>query len=254
MNNVKSIIRTEGLCKSFVLGKTSNNVLKNIDLNIYEKDFTIIMGSSGSGKSTLLYSISTMDNPTAGTVKLIGKDISNIEEKEASKIRNKDISFIFQSINLLYDLNVKENITYSGYLNNKDKKIVNNKADKLMEKLDIKNIENKYPSEISGGQQQRVAIARALINKPKVIFGDEPTGALNSSTGNKVLDILTELNEDGQSIVMVTHDIKAASRGNRIIYLKDGRVDGELNLEKYNKENSKKREEKIFEFVNNKGW
>lgn len=250
----KYIIKTRGLCKSFILGKTSNNVLKNIDLNIYKGDFTVIMGSSGSGKSTLLYSISTMDNPTAGEVELLGKDISNMKEKEASIIRNKDISFIFQSINLLHDLSVKENITYNGYLNNKDKKSVNEKANELMKKLDIKSIENKYPSEISGGQQQRVAIARALINNPKIIFGDEPTGALNSSTGEKVLDILTELNNARQSIVMVTHDIKAASRGNRLIYLKDGRVDGELVLDKYNKENGKEREEKIFKFVNSKGW
>ncbi|CEN75010.1 ABC transporter [[Clostridium] sordellii] len=251
---MKSIIKARGLCKSFILGKTANNVLKNINLDIYEGDFTVIMGSSGSGKSTLLYSISTMDNPSAGSLELLGKDITNLNEKEATEIRNKYISFVFQSINLLYDLTIKENITYTGYLNNKDKKSVNKKAEELINRLELKEIENKYPSEISGGQQQRVAIARALINTPKVIFGDEPTGALNSSTGKKVLDILTELNNEGQSIVMVTHDLKAASRASRLIYLKDGRIDGDLDLGKFNEKDLEGREEKIFEFIKSRGW
>lgn len=251
---MKSIIKARGLCKSFILGKTANNVLKNINLDIYEGDFTVIMGSSGSGKSTLLYSISTMDNPSAGSLELLGKDITNLNEKEATEIRNKYISFVFQSINLLYDLTIKENITYTGYLNNKDKKSVNKKAEELINRLELKEIENKYPSEISGGQQQRVAIARALINTPKVIFGDEPTGALNSSTGKKVLDILTELNNEGQSIVMVTHDLKAASRASRLIYLKDGRLDGDLDLGKFNEKDLEGREEKIFEFIKSRGW
>lgn len=251
---MERIIKVRGLCKSFILGKTSNNVLKNINLDIYEKDFTVIMGSSGSGKSTLLYSIGTMDYPSAGSVELLGKEINNINEKEATSIRSKDISFIFQSINLLYDLTIKENITYCGYLSNRNKKEVNKRTDELLERLDIKDIENKYPSEISGGQQQRVAIARALINSPKVIFGDEPTGALNSSTGAKVLDILTELNEEGQSIVMVTHDLKAASRASRLVYLKDGRIDGDLSLGRYNEKDSESREKKIFEFIKSRGW
>ncbi|GAA0104135.1 ABC transporter ATP-binding protein [Paraclostridium sordellii] len=251
---MKSIIKARGLCKSFILGKTANNVLKNINLDIYEGDFTVIMGSSGSGKSTLLYSISTMDNPSAGSLELLGKDITNLNEKEATEIRNKYISFVFQSINLLYDLTIKENITYTGHLNNSDKKSVNKKAEELINRLELKEIENKYPSEISGGQQQRVAIARALINTPKVIFGDEPTGALNSSTGKKVLDILTELNNESQSIVMVTHDLKAASRASRLIYLKDGRIDGDLNLGKFNEKDLEGREEKIFEFIKSRGW
>lgn len=251
---MESIIKARGLCKSFIIGKTANNVLKNVNLDIYDGDFTVIMGSSGSGKSTLLYSLSTMDSPTAGKVELFGKDITSLSEKEATEIRSKDISFVFQSINLLYDLTIRENITCSGYLNNKDKKAVNEKADELMKRLDIKEIENKYPSEISGGQQQRVAIARSLINSPKIIFGDEPTGALNSSSGADVLDILTELNEEGHSIVMVTHDIKAATRASRLIYLKDGRIDGEMILDKYNKNNLDNREEKIIEFIKSKGW
>lgn len=248
------LIKTEDLCKSFVIGKTGVNVLKNLNIEIYNGDFTVIMGSSGSGKSTLLYSLSTMDNPTSGEVKLLGKDVSKIKEEEASKIRNNDISFIFQGINLLPDLTVYENITYAALYNRKNKKDILKKAEELLDELELIEHKNKYPSEISGGMQQRVAIARALINNPKVIFGDEPTGALNSSTGKIVLDILTALNEKGQSIVMVTHDIKSALRANRVLYIKDGRIDGELSLGKYKEEEKVGRRNKLQEFLDSKAW
>lgn len=248
------LIKTEDLCKSFILGKTGINVLKNLNIEIYKGDFTVIMGSSGSGKSTLLYSLSTMDNPTSGKVELFGRDISKIKEKESSEIRNKDISFIFQGINLLPDLTIYENITYAALYNKKNKNEVQNKANELLKELDLYKDREKYPSEISGGMQQRVAIARAIINKPKIIFGDEPTGALNSSNGKKVLDILSDLNKNGNSIVMVTHDIKSALRANRILYIKDGRIDGELNLGEYNEENNKERKEKLQLFLDEKSW
>lgn len=248
------LIKTEDLCKSFIIGKTGNHVLKNLNLEIYRDDFTVIMGSSGSGKSTLLYSLSTMDNPTSGKVKLLDKDISSLKEKEATAIRNKDISFIFQGINLLPDLNVYENISYTAFLNNKNKDQVIKRVEEILKKLELWEHRDKYPSEISGGMQQRVAIGRAIINNPKVIFGDEPTGALNSSMGKKVLDILTELNEEGQSIVMVTHDIKAALRGSRLLFIKDGRIDGELNLGKYSENQSEERKVKLMEFLQEKGW
>lgn len=248
------LIRTEDLCKSFILGKTGINVLKNLNIEIYKGDFTVIMGSSGSGKSTLLYALSTMDNPTSGKVELLGRDISKIKEKEASEVRNKDISFIFQGINLLPDMTVYENITYAALYNKKNKIEIQNKATELLKELDLYNDRDKYPSEISGGMQQRVAIARAIINNPKIIFGDEPTGALNSANGKKVLDILSNLNENGNSIVMVTHDIKSALRANRILYIKDGRIDGELNLGKYNEENNKERKEKLQIFLDEKSW
>lgn len=248
------LIKTEDLCKSFILGKTGVNVLKNLNIEIYKGDFTVIMGSSGSGKSTLLYSLSTMDNPTSGKVELLGKDISKINENEAGEIRNNDISFIFQGINLLSDLTIYENISYAAMPNRKNKKEVQKKVEELLKNLDLYEHKDKYPSEVSGGMQQRVAIARAIINNPKVIFGDEPTGALNSSTGKVVLDILSEINDKGQSIVMVTHDIKSALRANRILYIKDGRIDGELNLGKYSEENIKERREKLQNFLEEKSW
>lgn len=249
----KTIIETKDLCKSFVVGKNANNVLKNINMSIYEGDFTIIMGSSGSGKSTLLYSISTMDKPTSGSVMLYGEDISRIDEKRAAGIRKRQVSFIFQSMNLLSDLNVFENIAYCGY-GTADKAAVNQKTRELLERLGLADVAEKYPSEISGGMKQRVAIGRALISGAGVIFGDEPTGALNSSMGKQVLDILTELNAEGQSIVMVTHDLKAAARATRLLYLEDGRIVGDLNLGHYTEETRKERESIVYTFLREHNW
>lgn len=249
-----SVIKTNNLCKSFILGKTALNVIKNLNLEIYEGDFTVIMGSSGSGKSTLLYTISGMDSPTSGTVNLLGRDISSMKEGELSSIRKKDISFVFQSINLLPDITVFENIAYCGYGVNKNKKEINEETLKLLEALGLTDAKDKYPSEISGGMQQRVALARAIITSPKILFGDEPTGALNSTAGEEVLDILSELNDKGQTIVMVTHDLKAAARASRLIYLRDGRIDGEIALDRFSKTDYKNREVLIFEFLKERGW
>lgn len=251
--NKKILIKTDKLCKSFITGKTANNILKNIDLEIYQGDFTIIMGSSGSGKSTLLYSLSSMDRPTSGSVSLLGKKLEHITEKDTAKIRKNMVSFIFQGINLLPDLTAFENIAYAGYGSDSKEKI-NQKTRELLARFGLADDGNKYPGELSGGQQQRVAIARALILDVPVIFGDEPTGALNKSAGREVLDILTELNSLGQSIVMVTHDLTACARGNRILYLSDGRIDGELNLGAYNPAEKRQREETIYQFLSDHNW
>lgn len=247
------IIETKKLCKSYVVGKNGINVLKNIDLDIYEGDFTVIMGSSGGGKSTLLYSISSMDKPTSGSVKLLGNEITEMDEKQLSKIRKNDVSFVFQSMNLLNDLTSFENITYIGY-GTDTKENINKRADQLLKRFGLENERDKYPSEMSGGQQQRVAICRALISKPTILFGDEPTGALNSSTGKQVLDSLTELNNEGQSIVMVTHDLKAATRATRLLYMADGRVEAELQLGKYIADKEIERQSDVFEFLKEQGW
>jgi putative ABC transport system ATP-binding protein len=249
-----SVIKAKSLCKSFITGKNALNVIKNLNLDIYKGDFTVIMGSSGSGKSTLLYTLSGMDSPTSGTVNLLGNDITLMKEEELSSIRKKDISFIFQSINLLPDITVFENIAYCGYGVNKNKKEVNDKTLKLLESLGLSEDRSKYPSEISGGMQQRVAVARAIITSPEILFGDEPTGALNSTAGEEVLDILSDLNNKGQTVVMVTHDLKAAARASRLIFLKDGRIDGELALDKFSKADYENREVLIFEFLKERGW
>lgn len=248
------VIETKGLCRSFVTDGENNNVIKNMDLNIYKGDFTVIMGSSGSGKSTLMYLLSGIDKSTVGEVNFLNKDFRKLNSKEMDDIRREKLSFIFQSINLIPELNAYENIAAPTYKTKRNRTELRETIYGLLNRFDLSGHEKKYPSQLSGGQKQRIAICRALINNPEIIFADEPTGALNSSQGEEVLDILTELNGKGQSIVMVTHDIKAATRGNRVLYLKDGRIDGELNLSKYIKGEESNRAKEIFSFLKDKGW
>ncbi len=251
MNNI--ILKAKDVSKTFYDVKQKVEVLKNVNLNIYSGDFTIIMGQSGSGKSTLLYSLSSMDTPTSGKVEILGTEISTLSEKQISNLRQKDISFIFQGINLIPDFTSFENISYPAYMI-MSKQEANKKSEEILNKLGLVEQRDKYPNEMSGGQQQRIAIARAIVTSPKILFGDEPTGALNSGAGKQVLEILTELNNKGQSIVMVTHDIKVAMRGNRLIYLRDGQIVNELKLEKYVPEQQKIREQKVIDFLKSNDW
>jgi putative ABC transport system ATP-binding protein len=253
-NMKNTIIKTELLCKSFISDGEVNNVIKNLDLEIYEGDFTVIMGSSGSGKSTLLYSLSGMDDVTTGKVLFEGVNITKMKEKELSKLRKEKLGFVFQGINLIPDLNVYENILSPTYKTKVERKVIEEKIDTLLEKLELTSQKKKFPNQMSGGQKQRVAICRALINSPKVLFADEPTGSLNSSQGQSVLDVFTTINREGQSVVMVTHDLKAALRGNRIIYLRDGRIDGDLKLNEYENSAASEREEIVYKFLKEKGW
>ena len=250
----ETMINTELLCKSFISDGEVNNVIKNMNLQIYKGDFTVIMGSSGSGKSTLLYAISGMDKPTTGRVIWNQENIAGISEKNLTRLRKNSIGFVFQGIHLISNLNVYENILSPTYRTKRSKREIMDKIDLLLGKMELAEHSKKFPSQLSGGQKQRVAICRALVNEPEVIFADEPTGALNSSQGQEVLDIFTDIYQNGQSIVMVTHDLKAALRGNRIIYLKDGRIDGELDLGSYYPEKVREREEKVYQFLMEKGW
>lgn len=250
----KMIIKTELLCKSFISDGEINNVIKNLDLEIYEGEFTVIMGSSGSGKSTLLYSLSGMDDVTTGKVMFENEYITNLKEKDMSKLRKEKLGFVFQGIHLIPNLTVYENILSPTYKSKVDRKEIEDKIDSLLDKMQLTSQKKKFPHQMSGGEKQRVAICRALINNPKVLFADEPTGSLNSSQGKGVLDIFTNINKEGQSVVMVTHDLKAAIRGNRIIYLKDGRIDGDLQLEDYEETTDKEREVVVYKFLTEKGW
>lgn len=252
MKNV--IIETKSLCKSFVSDGEVNNVIKNMNLKLYKEDFTVIMGASGSGKSTLLYMLSGMEKVTSGNVFLDNEDISNLTEKDMSSIRKSKIGFVFQGINLIPELSIYENILSPTYKTGIDRKEIDKKIDSLLNKVQLKGHEKKFPSQLSGGQRQRCAICRALINSPNILFADEPTGALNSSQSENVLDIFSKIHAEGQAVVMVTHDLKAALRGNRIIYLKDGRIDGDLSLDEFNKENVEEREKKVYKFLNERGW
>ncbi|MDF2984813.1 MAG: ABC-type antimicrobial peptide transport system, ATPase component [Eubacterium sp.] len=252
MKNI--IVKTELLCKSFISDGEINNVIKNLDLDIFEGDFTVIMGSSGSGKSTLLYTLSGMDNVITGKVYFEGEDITRLKEKDIAGLRKNKLGFVFQGINLIPNLNVYENILSPTYKTNKERRKIESKIEELLERMDLSAHRKKFPNQMSGGQKQKAAICRALINEPKILFADEPTGALNSSQGQNVLDIFTDINREKQSVVMVTHDLKAALRGNRIIYLKDGRIDGDLRLEDYDKEAANEREETVYKFLKEKGW
>lgn len=248
------LLTTEKLSKSFSNGGTMQHVLKNIDLQLYKGDFTVIMGASGAGKSTLLYALSGMDTPTLGTITFENHVISDLSQDCLAGFRRDHCGFVFQQIYLIDGMSVMDNVLSAGLLVNKDKKALIKKAKELFEAVDIsEDTQKKFPAQISGGEAQRVGIVRALINSPEILFADEPTGALNSKTGLDVLDTLTRFNEQGQSVVMVTHDMRSARRGNRILYLKDGVILGECDLGRYSHGDSR-RHKKLTSFLNDMGW
>lgn len=250
-----TILSAKGLCKSYAHNGGQNHILQHVDLDLYEGDFTVIMGSSGSGKSTLLYSLSGMDRATAGQVIYNGKDIVSMKEKELSTLRQKDFGFIFQQMHLVSNLSLFENIAVPGYLDkSRSANDVKARTEVLLEKMGISHIKTHLPSQVSGGEQQRCAIARAVVTEPKLLFADEPTGALNRRNTNEVLSLLTDLNQAGQSILMVTHDMKAALRATRILYLEDGKIIGELTLSPYNPDEAKSRETQVNAWLGSMQW
>lgn len=248
------ILSTQSLSKTFSNGGVQQHILKNIDLELYRGDFTVIMGASGAGKSTLLYALSGMDTPTLGEIKFGDEVISSYSQDKLAVFRREHCGFVFQQIYLIDGMSVSDNVLAAGLLVNKDKKALAQKAKELFAAVDIsEDTQKKFPTQISGGEAQRVGIVRALINSPEILFADEPTGALNSQTGLDVLNTLTEFNERGQSVVMVTHDIRSARRGNRILYLKDGVILGECDLGKYTHGDTA-RHEKLSAFLKEMGW
>jgi putative ABC transport system ATP-binding protein len=250
----KIIIYTKELCKNFTIGTIEQPVLKSLDIDIYAGDFTIIMGSSGAGKSTLLYALSGMDKPTSGRIMFDGCDISNMSNDKLAVFRRKNCGFVFQQNLLLDNMSIMDNVLACGLLVSSDKKQIVAKASEVFTQVGLsENIWVKFPTQVSGGEAQRAGIVRALINQPNVVFADEPTGSLNSASGKAVLDVLTDVNRSGQSIIMVTHDLSSARRGNRIIYLKDGTVCGECLLTPYVTED-KPRQEKLSQFLGEMGW
>ena len=254
MENKKLLIKTEKLRQVFVNGDVEQVVLNDIDSEIYEGDFTIIMGASGSGKSTLLYAISGMRSATGGHIYFCDEDITTKTSDQLAVFRKNNCGFVFQEKCLIESLSGMDNVLVSGLAVTEDKNSIIKNARALFDKVDITpDLQNKLPSEMSGGIQQRVAIVRALINSPKVLFADEPTGALNSDSSTKVMDIFNQFNNEGQSIIMVTHDMNCACRGNRILYFKDGIMVGELLLDKYTGP-SEARTEKVRGFLKTMGW
>lgn len=253
MKNV--ILRAKNVCKSFYQGSEETQILKSVTTDIYEGDFTVIMGASGAGKSTLLYALSGMDSITSGEVIFKEQKINNFSEKEQAVLRAKQFGFIFQQMHLVSNLTLFENIAVAGYAGeSKNIKDIQEKTMKWLQQMNIDGVKNHLPSQVSGGEAQRAAIARAMINNPQLIFGDEPTGALNKSSSEEVLNLLTGFNKNGQSILMVTHDIKAAIRGNRILYLEDGKILDELDLAAYQEDNAKTREAKVNDWLTALQW
>ena len=248
------LLKTEKLCKSFSNGGSMQHVLKNIDLTLHKGDFTVIMGASGAGKSTLLYALSGMDTPTLGTITFGEKIISDLNSDGLAVFRRDHCGFVFQQIYLIDNMSVMDNVLAAGLLVNKEKKTLLQRVRELFAAVGIsEDTQKKFPTQISGGEAQRVGIVRALVNSPEILFADEPTGALNSKTGLDVLDTLTQCNERGQSIVMVTHDMRSPRRGNRILYLQDGVILGECDLGKYSHGDTQ-RHEKLSAFLNEMGW
>jgi putative ABC transport system ATP-binding protein len=224
------MIKLENVCKSYFLGDDEVKAVDNVNLLIKEKEFIGILGSSGSGKSTLMHIIGLLEQPTSGKITLEGKDVSKLSDEGLSKIRNKTVGFVFQSFNLINRFTVLENILIPvRYAKDSLDFDPEKRAEDLLKKFGIYERRNFFPNKISGGQQQRVAIARALIMRPKVILADEPTGNLDSKTGDEIIDIMKNLNKEfGVTVILVTHEHDIALKTKRQIYVRDGRI-----VEKY---------------------
>lgn len=250
-----TILQGEKITRVFHQGKSEAKVLDGIDIKIYEKDFTVIMGPSGAGKSTLLYSLSGMDQINGGHVLYRGREISSLSEKQMARLRAEEFGFVFQQTHLVSSLTLLENVLVAGYVGKKDSaEKVKERAKNLLQQMDVEEAKDRLPAQVSGGEAQRAAIARAMIGRPGLLFADEPTGALNQANTREVLGLLTDLNREGQSILMVTHDLRAASRGNRILYLEDGKVCDELSLEPYNEMEEKQREREVSQWLSGLRW
>ncbi|SER66827.1 ABC transporter ATP-binding protein [Lachnobacterium bovis] len=251
---MSELIIAKDLCKTFSNNSVQQHVLKNLNLEIHKGEFLVIMGNSGSGKSTLLYSLSGMDRITLGKIIYDGTEIQNYSDAKLCVFRGKNTGFVFQQNFLNDTLTVLDNVMVCGLLTHKNRKKLVQKVKTLLLHVGIKEEDfNKFPSQLSGGQKQRVAVVRGIINEPQVLFADEPTGALNSDNTEKLLDILTDMNEKGQTIVMVTHSVEAARRGDRVMYLEDGIIKDTIELGKYSKR-EKSVNKKLNHFLEEMGW
>ena len=226
------LIELKGINKTYKNGDQELRVLKDINLEVEEGEFVAIMGPSGSGKSTLMNVIGLLDRPTSGEYFLEGQEVGNLSEKKLARVRNEQIGFVFQQFFLLSKLNAFQNVElpliYAGVHPAKRKEI----AEQYLEKVELGSRMHHLPSELSGGQKQRVAIARALVNQPAIVLADEPTGALDTKTGEQIMDLLTKLNQEGKTIIMVTHEPEIAAFANRRIVIRDGVISSDSKLER----------------------
>lgn len=252
-----NILEVKDLCKTYIVNQRQNNVLKNISFTVSEGEMVAVMGPSGSGKSTLLYTVSGMDSMTAGEVSFAGKNIAKMEEKELAELRLAKMGFIFQQMYMLKNLTVLDNIILPAVQSKKSResrKEIAGRGQELMRKLGIIEIADNDINEVSGGQLQRACICRSMINRPKMIFADEPTGALNRTSSDEVMEELAKLNREGTTVMLVTHDVKVAAKCSRVLYIVDGNIKGEYNLSTYTSSQLRERERALNNWLLELGW
>lgn len=255
---MNTVLQVKDLCKTYIVNKQQNNVLKNVNFEVEEGEMVAVMGPSGSGKSTLLYTVSGMDVVTAGDVIFQGKNIAEFNAKELADLRLNRMGFIFQQMYMLKNLTVLDNIILPACQskeNRESKKEITKRGQNLMRKLGIIEIADNNINEVSGGQLQRACICRSMMNSPRMIFADEPTGALNRTASDEVMKELRKLNEEGTTIMLVTHDVKVAAMCSKILYIVDGNIKGEYTLDKYNETgNFKDRKRAVSDWLMELGW
>ena len=244
------LLSAKKLRRAFDAGRV---ILADVDVEIRAGEFAVIMGPSGAGKSTLLYAMSMMDRPDAGQVLLDGQDLTAMKETQLSVVRSRSLGFVFQQTHLVSYLTLRENVAVAGYLCQATAE-ADRRTDELLSQMGVGDAADRLPGDVSGGEAQRAAVARAVVNKPKVLFADEPTGALNRSSTEEVLSLFTRLNEAGQTILMVTHDAHAAARGSRVLYLEDGRIIGEKPLGPWVSDAAREREQMLGEWLTDLRW
>ncbi|MGN0619893.1 MAG: ABC transporter ATP-binding protein [Ruminiclostridium sp.] len=253
-----NILEVKDLCKTYIVNKRQNNVLKNVNFTVSEGEMVAVMGSSGSGKSTLLYSVSGMDALTSGEVIFCGRNIAALKENELADLRLEEMGFIFQQMYMLKNLTVLDNIILPAVQSTKNKenrKETLSRGHDLMRKLGIIETASNDINEVSGGQLQRACICRSMINNPKMIFADEPTGALNRTSSDEVMEELAKLNRDGTTIMLVTHDVKVAAKCTRVLYIVDGNIKGEYNSGRYiSPAQLREREMALNHWLMDMGW
>lgn len=256
---MNTVLQTKGLCKTYIVNKHQNNVLKNIDLTITDGEMVAIMGPSGSGKSTLLYCVSGMDRVTAGEVIFNGKETAKLSDKALAQLRLDEIGFIFQQMYMMKNLSVLDNIilpAVKSKKNTESRKTTEERGRQLMRRLGIDDVGDNDINEVSGGQLQRACIARSMINSPKMIFADEPTGALNRKSSDEVMNELLSLNRDGTTIMCVTHDPKVAAKCSRVLYIVDGGIMGEKKMGHFDggDKELRDRERELNNWLMEQGW
>ena len=255
---MKTVLEVKDLCKTYIVNKRQNNVLKNVNFTVSEGEMVAVMGPSGSGKSTLLYAVSGMDAITAGDVLFDGQSLGALSQNALADLRLDEMGFIFQQMYMLKNLTVLDNIVLPACQSKKlgeTRKETVLRAQALMRKLGIIESADKDITEVSGGELQRACICRSLINKPKVIFADEPTGALNRASSDEVMDEIAKINSEGTTILLVTHDAKVAAKCSKVLYLVDGNIKGEYNLGSYTSPaDLRQRERTLNNWLMEMGW